>query len=203
MNKKAFDKNPACGRGIKEAVLLFQKLQHKSCNFLHNKKKCFTLVEILGVMGLVSVLTVAISVGVNRIWQNNRVDICESELREMASAFKSYFTDYSNITISPDSNYENVLDETVELLNTKYLPYEIKVNEVAADKKSAILETVIKHDPWNRKYMMNIYTYAGDNAESIPGMIIISSNGADCVSNKDSYSSDDFGDDIIAVIEPN
>ena len=91
----------------------------------------------------------------------------------------------------------------MELLNTKYLPYEIKVNEVAADKKSAILETVIKHDPWNRKYMMNIYTYAGDNAESIPGMIIISSNGADCVSNKDSYSSDDFGDDIIAVIEPN
>lgn len=167
------------------------------------KKKCFTFVEILGALAIISILTVAMSVGVNRIWQNNRIDICESELREMSAAFKSYFTDYSNIVIAPDMNYDNVLNETVELLNTKYLPYEIEVSEVAADKRSATFETVIKQDPWKQKYKMNIYTYKGDDAESIPGMVIITSNGADSLSNKDTYSSDDFGDDIIAVIEPN
>jgi len=36
--KKASDRSPACGREIKEAILLFQKLQHKCCNFLYNKK---------------------------------------------------------------------------------------------------------------------------------------------------------------------
>ncbi|MBS7306114.1 MAG: prepilin-type N-terminal cleavage/methylation domain-containing protein [Lachnospiraceae bacterium] len=167
------------------------------------KKRCFTFVEILGALAIISILTAAMSVGVNTIWQNNRIDICESELREMSAAFKSYFTDYSNIVIAPDANYDNVLNETVELLNTKYLPYEIKVSEIAADKKSATFETVIKQDPWKQKYRMNIYTYNGDDAGSIPGMIVISSNGADSVSNKGSYSSDDFGDDVIAVIEPN
>lgn len=167
------------------------------------KKKCFSLVEILGVMAMVSILAVAMSVGVNKIWQNNRIDICESELREMTAAFKSYFTDYSNIIITPDANYDNVLNETVDLLNTRYLPYEIKISEIAEDKKSATFETVIKCDPWHQKYKMNIYTYSGEDAESIPGMIVISSNGADSLSNKNSYSSDDFGDDVIAVIEPN
>ena len=57
-----------------------------------NKKKCFTFVEILGVLAIVSILSAAMFVGVNKIWQNNRIDICESELREMTTAFKSYFT---------------------------------------------------------------------------------------------------------------
>ena len=65
------------------------------------KRKGFTLVETLGVLVIVSIIVTALSVGVNKIWQNNRVDICESELREMVAGFKSYFTDYSNIVIFP------------------------------------------------------------------------------------------------------
>jgi len=38
-NKKASDRSPACGREIKEAILLFRKLQHKCCNFLYNKER--------------------------------------------------------------------------------------------------------------------------------------------------------------------
>ena len=74
---------------------------------------------------------------------------------------------------------------------------------ISSDKKSAALETVIKNDPWGQKYRLNIYTYNADDSESIPGMVVITSNGADSMSNKSSYSSEDFGDDIIAVIEPN
>lgn len=167
------------------------------------KKKGFTLVEILGVLMIVSIITTALAVGVNKIWQNNRVDICESELREMVTGFKSYFTDYSNIVISPDVNYDNVLNETIEILNTKYLPYEIEVLHISADKKSVELATTIKKDPWGQKYLLNIYTYEGADSESIPGMVIVMSNGIDSISNKESYSSEDFGDDVIAVIEPN
>ena len=167
------------------------------------KRKGFTLVETLGVLAIVSIIVTALSVGVNKIWQNNRVDICESELREMVTGFKSYFTDYSNIVISPDTNYENVLDETIELLNTKYLPYEVAVSHIAADKKSVTLETVVKTDPWNQKYRMSIYTYDGADADSIPGMVVVTSNGIDSMSSQDGYSSGDFGDDVIAVIEPN
>ena len=46
-----------------------------------NKKKCFTLVEILAVLAISGILLVGTAVGVNTLWQNNRVDICESEMR--------------------------------------------------------------------------------------------------------------------------
>lgn len=60
------------------------------------KISCFTLVEILAVLAITGILTVGTAVGVNRMWQNNRIDICESEMRDFTMAFKSYYTDYKN-----------------------------------------------------------------------------------------------------------
>lgn len=170
---------------------------------MKNSKQAFTLVEILGVVALIGILTVGTAVSVNRIWQNNRIDICESELRDMTTAFKSYFTDYGNIIVAPDTNYQSVLDETAEILNKKYLSYEIKVCSIADDKKSVRFETKLKDDPWNNKYEVYIYTYEGDDATSVPGMIVITSKGADGQDSRDTYSSGEYGDDIIAVVEPN
>lgn len=167
------------------------------------KKKCFTFVEILGVLAVISIITIATTVGVNRIWQNNRIDTCEAELRDMTNAFKGYIIDFGNPVIIPDSNYENTLDEMVDLLNTKYLPYKVILKETSQDKKSVTLETVIKEDPWRGKYEINIYTYSADDAESIPGLVVITSNGIDGISNKEGYADEDFGDDILAIIEPN
>jgi len=167
------------------------------------KKKCFTFVEVLGVMAVISILMTAAAVGANRIWQNNRIDICEAELREMTTGFKGYITDYSGLVIKPDSNYENTLDEMIDLLNTKYLPYKVMYTEISEDKKSAALKTTIKEDPWQGKYEINIYTYSADDSESIPGLVVISSNGPDGISGKEGYSDGDFGDDILAIIEPN
>ena len=41
-----------------------------------NKKKCFTLVEILAVVAISGILLVGTAVGVNTLWQNNRVENC-------------------------------------------------------------------------------------------------------------------------------
>ena len=42
-----------------------------------NKKKSFTLVELLAVIAISGILIVGTAFGVNTLWQNNRVDICE------------------------------------------------------------------------------------------------------------------------------
>ncbi len=167
------------------------------------KREGFTLVEILGVVVLIGILIAGTSVTVNRVWQNNRIDICESELRDMTTAFKSYFTDYGAIVVAPDGNYETVLNETIEILNNKYLSFAVEVTEIAADKRSAVLETKIKTDPWNNKYSLNIYTYDGADETSVSGLIVIASNGIDAQSSRTTYADGNFGDDVIAVVEPN
>ena len=109
-----------------------------------NKKKSFTLVEILAVVAITGILVVGTTVGVNALWQNNRVDICESQMRDFSNAFKSYFTDYDSITAEPDSNYEEVIDAVVELLNSKYLSCDVEIEDISEDKKSVTLKTKIK-----------------------------------------------------------
>ena len=39
------------------------------------RKQCFTLVEILAVVAITGILITGTAVGVNALWQNNRVDI--------------------------------------------------------------------------------------------------------------------------------
>lgn len=168
-----------------------------------NKKRSFTLVEILAVLAISGILIVGTAVGVNTLWQNNRVDICESEMRDFSNAFKSYLMDYSSITAEPDSNYEDVMNSVVEILNSKYLPCDIRVERMAEDKKSITLKTNIKEDPWGNKYEFYIYTYSGEDSTSPPGLVIISSYGRDSKSNKSEYKNGAYGDDVITVINPN
>ena len=167
------------------------------------KISCFTLVEILAVLAITGILTVGTAVGVNRMWQNNRIDICESEMRDFTMAFKSYYTDYKKLEILPDTNYDTVIAEVVELLNDKYLSCDIEIAEIAEDKKSVRLVSSIKKDPWNNKYEFNIYTYSGAGSTSMPGLVIISSYGKDSKSNKAEYKNGNYGDDVIAIINPN
>ena len=98
---------------------------------------------------------------------------------------------------------DTVIAEVVELLNDKYLSCDIEIAEIAEDKKSVRLVSNIKKDPWNNKYEFNIYTYSGADSGIKPGLIVITSNGPDAQSNKDGYTDGNFGDDIIAVVDPN
>lgn len=164
------------------------------------KKKGFTLVEILAVLAVTGILVTGIAVNFNKAWQNNRVDACESELREMVTAFKSYITDYGNITVDASMDYDTVINEVVNTLNSKYLPYDVEKTGVSADGKSITLNTKLKTDPWNNKYSLHIYTAQKGN---VPGLIVIASSGPDSRSNETEYSSENYGDDIVAVIKPN
>ena len=164
------------------------------------KKTGFTFVEILMVLAIAGILIVGTAVGFNKAWQNNRVDTCESELREMVTAFKSYITDYGNITIDSSMDYDTVIDEVVNTLNSKYLPYNLEKTGVSSDGKSVMLKTKVKTDPWNNKYSLHIYT---SKEGTVPGLIVIASSGPDSKSNETQYSRENYGDDIVAIIKPN
>lgn len=164
------------------------------------KNKGFTFIEILAVIAIMGILITGSAIGFNKAWHNNRVDTCESELREMVTAFKSYITDYGSITVDSSMNYDTVLNEVVNTLNSKYLPYDVEMTGVSADEKSVKLTTKVKTDPWNNKYSLHIYTA---EEGTVPGLIVIASSGHDSQSNETEYSAENYGDDIVAVIKPN
>lgn len=166
-------------------------------------KKAFTLIEILAVTALCGILIVSSAIPLNKVWRNNQIDVCESELREIVNGFKSYFVDYGNIVIADDTNYETVLHETLNTLNRQYLPYEFTVDSVANGKRSVSLMSKLKTDPWNEKIKIHIYTYDGEDKESTSGLVVVSSNGIDSKSNLSTYKDNNYGDDIVAIIEPN
>jgi prepilin-type N-terminal cleavage/methylation domain-containing protein len=166
------------------------------------KRNAFTLVEILVALAVISIVITGSAVTYNKSWQNNQIDICESDLRDLSSGFSSFFIDYGNIIIKPDANYETVLNETINILNKQYLTNQIVVTEIATDKKSVKLTTKNKSDPWGSKYNFNIYTYDGDDKDSISGLILIYSIGADGKSSHTTYKDQNFGDDVIAIVEP-
>ena len=114
----------------------------------HIMKKAFTLIEILAVTALCGILIVSSAISLNKVWQNNQIDVCESELREIVNGFKSYFVDYGNIVISDDTNYETVLNEILNTLNRQYLPYEFTIDNIADNKRSVSLISKLKTDPW-------------------------------------------------------
>ena len=91
----------------------------------------------------------------------------------------------------------------MELLNTKYLSCDIEVAEISDDKRNVTLKTVIKEDPWGNNYEFYIYTYSAEDHISKPGLVIIASCGKDSKSSRAGYKNGDYGDDIIAIVNPN
>ena len=148
------------------------------------KKKAFTLIEILAVTALCGILITSTAISLNKMWQNSQIDMCESELRELTNGFKSYFVDYGSIVITNDLNYETAL------------------NEILNNKKSVSLISKLKTDPWHGKYKVNIYTYDGVDKDSTSGLVVVSSNGIDAKSNLNTYKENNYGDDIVAIVEP-
>ena len=159
--------------------------------------------ELIVVLGVVGLLLGFGGYNYSRAYRNNQIDRTESELRDMSNSFQSYILDYGRITIKPDINYNNNINEIIEKLNNDYLNYGVELSQISDDKKSFELITQKKTDPWNNKYKIYVYTYDENDSSSIDGLIIIASNGEDGISNGSEYKNSNYGDDVLAIIEPN
>lgn len=165
--------------------------------------KAFTIIELIVVMAVSAILLGFGGFEYHKAYRNNQIDRAESDIRDMSLSFQNYLLDYGKIVLTNDVNYKNSVKEIVQILNDDYLNYGVKISNFTSDNKSFELITQNKTDPWNNRYKINIYTYAGDDKNSVDGLIIISSAGEDGSFNDAYYKNSDYGDDIIAVIEPN
>lgn len=165
--------------------------------------KAFTILELIIVMAVSAILLGFGGFEYHKAYRNNQIDRAESDIRDMSLSFQNYLLDYGKIVLASDINYKNSVKEVVQILNDNYMNYGVELASVAEDNKSFEIITKNKTDPWNNQYKINIYTYDGDDKSSIDGLIIISSAGEDGRFNDVYYKNSNYGDDVIAVIEPN
>lgn len=170
---------------------------------MYKVKKAFTLVEIMATIVIIGVITVAAYGAYDTAVTNAKIDATETDLRAYSQSISSYFADYTEIKIDDtltDDAYNTKADEIVDLLNRQYLPTNIERVETASDRTSFTCETTFKKDPWNNKYQVYVNTKA---ATGLPaGTVIIASYGKDGLSSSSTYVSGEFGDDILAIVEP-
>lgn len=170
---------------------------------MNKVKKAFTLVEIMATIVIIGVVTVAAYGAYDTTITNAKIDATETDLRAYSQSISSYFADYTEIKIDDTlsvSAYNDKADEIIDLLNRQYLPTDIKRIETASDRTSFTCETTFKKDPWNNKYMVYVNTKA---ATGLPaGTVIVASCGKDGISSSSTYVAGEFGDDILAIIEP-
>lgn len=167
-------------------------------------KRAFSIAELAVCLLVMSILFAASFVGYNRIVLNNRIDVTESELRNFAAAWKTYNIDYGAANIKNDSDYETNVNKVIDIMNSYYLEsVKIELLETASDKKSFTVVTKDKNDAWSHPYKFRVYTYDGADAESICGLVIAYSAGADGIYSEEIYKDGNYGDDIIAIVKPN
>ncbi len=164
------------------------------------RKKAFTLIEIMVVVSVIAILFAGGTITYNTVYKNNQTDRCEAELADMVSAFENYMLDYGAITVEPDINYEDNAKNIIEILNDNYLSWTVEFVSEAPDKHSFLAKTSNKKDPFGNLYNINVYTYDGDDKESVTGLVIIASAGANAVAAD--LGSGNYDDDVIAIVEP-
>lgn len=166
-------------------------------------KSAFTLVEVMAVVVIIGLISAFSYQSYQTSLKNQRVDSAEADLRAFNQSFGSYFIDYGNIEISDalsDSAYREKIDEIIGILNRQYLPSEIQFDRVIAGNKGFKCTTKLKKDPWDQLYDIYINTKASAGAPA--GIVVVTSKGPDRETQFDTYSDNNYGDDILVIIEP-
>lgn len=170
---------------------------------LQRKRKAFTLVEVMAVIVIIGIIGAFSYKSYQTTLKNQRIDATEADLRAFSQSFSSYNIDYGSIEISDtltDAAYRDKVDEVIGILNRQYLPVEIQFDSVITGRKGFKCTTKLKKDPWDQLYEIYINTKEETGVPS--GVVVVTSKGPDRESQFNTYASNNYGDDILVIIEP-
>lgn len=161
-----------------------------------NKRKGFTIVEIIVVMIVISILAY---VGINA----NTRQISKSRLTSTAQTLEIIATDFDRIIeeegllgIAPTETRKNeIVLEFLSILEEEYLNFTFNRNTLKLSTNGAEIETAELKDGFEMPFLFYFST-----AESDKRVMIISA-GADQVFSKGQYVSGAFNDDVVLSIK--
>lgn len=174
-------------------------------------KRGFTLIEILVVLLIIGLIVGMSVTRIETTRTNNNIDTVEADLRVFSLDINNYNLDHGGLMIEDCTTYDDAsYRKEAKILITKFSNYltngfdvdnMIATVDTVNDKCKIQVKTTLKEDPWGNKYVALI--------DAKTGNLIITSNGPDLKPSKEGpnpddysmYSSGEFGDDVLVIIQ--
>ena len=159
------------------------------------RKKAFTLVELIIVIVVLAILIAGLSFFGNGSVERTRRTTTESFLRIIANDMETAYDDYGPYRVmsglTTDEQKEKI-DDFCAFLDEEYLHTDLAdVDTTNIHSHGFVVET-IETDPWGTPYMLYYVT-----AEDYEGDFFVASAGPDMKFSDRTYSEGKFGDDIV------
>lgn len=167
-----------------------------------NAKRGFTLVEIIGVMIIISILTIAAGYTATKAVQRSRIDATAADLQVFASDMEAVLEDIGVVELDPSDSLElrkSKINEYLSIIEQDYLHATFARETLVVSDSGFKVSTYELIDPWNSKYTL---IYNTDAAKGTPGTCIFASPGPNLNLEDTGYSSGDFQDDILVIVTP-
>ena len=167
-----------------------------------NAKRGFTLVEIIGVMIIISILTIAAGYTSTKAVQRSRIDATAADLQVFASDMEAVLEDIGVVELDPSDSLDlrkSKINEYLSIIEQDYLHATFDRDTLVVSNSGFKVSTYELMDPWDSKYTL---IYNTDTAKGVPGTCIFASPGPNLNLEETEYSSGDFQDDILVMITP-
>ncbi len=169
---------------------------------MKNNSRGFTLIEIIGAMIIVSILTIAGSTTASKAIHRSRVDATTADLQIFASDMEAILEDVGVLDLDPADSMDyrrSKIQEYLALIEQDYTHATFDRATLVPNNNGFTIDTFELMDPWNSHYRLIYNTNAG---KGVPGTCILASPGPNMVFETIGYGDGEFKDDILVIITP-
>lgn len=165
-------------------------------------KAGFSMIEIVGVIVIVALLTVAGGLGIPRLIDNSRTDSTFAQLQVFASDTEAVLEDIGYVEFKPADTESFKASEIAQYINQLEADYSHAYFDRATLSITANgfqIATLDLQDPWGSPYYL---IYNTNPAKGKPGACTFASPGPNMQLESAGYGSKDFADDILVIVDP-
>lgn len=166
-------------------------------------KTGFTTLEIVAVLVIISILTVAGGFVATNVVSRSRIDATTADLQVFASDMEAILEDIGVVTLNPDEDSlekrKSKIQEYLSMIEADYTHMTFNSSELIITDSNFTVSTLEARDPWGSPYTL---IYNTDDVKGTPGTCILTSPGPNMILESEDYSSGEFKDDIMVIITP-
>ncbi len=165
-------------------------------------KKGFTLLELIGAMIIIAILTIAGSItAVNAVKRAN-IDATAASLQVFASDMESILEDVGVVEFTDpktDDQEKVVILEYLALIESNYTHTYFDKDTLKIEASRFTIHTRDLQDAWDSKFTL---IYNTDPAKGVTGTCILASPGPNLNIESEGYGDGLFSDDILLITKP-
>lgn len=168
----------------------------------HINKQGFSMIELMGALVIIAVLTVSGGLAVNTSVKRANVDGTTAQLQVFASDMEAVLEDVGIVEFKPgdtDAFKKSTINQYLAEIEDGYMHAYFDRNSVVVGANNFRVRTLDVRDSWDSPMTVIYNTNA---AKGEPGLCMFISPGPNMVLEDAGYKNSNFSDDILVIVKP-